>query len=81
MRVGLITGAFLAALAFPAMASQCPSSVAALDDHLRLHGSMLTQQAADQVRELRDKAAKLHSIGDHAGAMEAIQQVHRAMGM
>ncbi len=81
MRVGLITGAVVAMLAVPAVANQCPSSIATLDAHLQQHGSMLSKETVDQVRELRDKAEEAHSAGDHAGAMEAIQQAHKAMGM
>ena len=81
MRIGLITAALVATLAVPAMANQCPSGIAALDAHLQEHGSMLSEETADVVRELRDKAEEAHAAGDHAGAMEAIQQAHKAMGM
>src|SRR3546814_10356298 len=40
MRISLMIGAAVLALAMPALASQCHSSIAALDDQMRQHGSM-----------------------------------------
>src|SRR3546814_13748445 len=78
MRISLMIGAAVLALAMPALASQCPSSIAALDDQMRQHGSMLSADKAAQVKGLRDKAEKAHAAGDHTGAMDAIQQAHRS---
>jgi hypothetical protein len=81
MRVTLMAGALMAVLVLPAWADQCPSSIAALDEHMRQHGSMLSAEQADRLKELRDEAEKAHAAGDHSAAMEAIRQAHEIMGM
>src|SRR3546814_4148392 len=63
MRISLMIGAAVLALAMPALASQCPSSIAALDDQMRQHGSMLSADKAAQVKGLRDKDEKAHAAG------------------
>lgn len=81
MRTILIVPMLLAALAAPAWANQCPRDIAALDDMLRQHGSMLSADQASQVKALRDKAERAHSSGDHDEAMQVVQQARAAMGM
>lgn len=81
MRITLVVTATLALLATPAWANQCPSSIAALDNQMRQHGSMLSPDKAAQVKELRNKAERDHAAGKHDEAMQAVQQAHSAMGM
>lgn len=81
MRAILIVPVLLAAFASPAWASQCPRSIAALDDMMRQHGSMLSADKASQVKALRDKAEQAHKAGNHAESMQAVQQARSAMGM
>lgn len=81
MRAILIVGTVLTAVATPAWANQCPSSIAALDEQMRQHGSMLSSDKVAQVKELRDKAERAHAAGSHDEAMQAVQQAHSAMGM
>jgi hypothetical protein len=81
MRTILIVPVLLAALATPAWASQCPRSIAALDDMMRQHGSMLSADKATEVEALRNKAEQAHVAGKHDEAMRAVQQARSAMGM
>jgi hypothetical protein len=81
MRAILIVPVLLAAFAAPAWASQCPRDIAALDDMMRQHGSMLSADKATQVKALRDKAEQAHASGKHDEAMQAVQQARSVMGM
>lgn len=81
MRSILIVSVLLIGLGTPALANQCPREIAALDEHLRQHGSMLTPQQQAQVKQLRDKAQQAHQAGRHEEALQAVQQAQKAMGM
>ena len=81
MRHLLPTAAILFALSGPALANQCPTQIAQLDEHLRQHGSMLNPQQLTRVQQLRAQADQAHREGRHAEAMEAVRQAHTAMGM
>jgi recombinational DNA repair ATPase RecF len=81
MRVILIAGAILAAFAAPAWANQCPRSIAALDEQMRQHGSMLSSDKAAQIKDLRNKAEQAHQAGNHGESMQAVQHARNAMGM
>ena len=81
MRNILVVGDMLAALATPAWANQCPSSIAALDEQMQQHGSMLSPDKATQVKELRDQAERAHGAGNHDEAMQSVQQARSVMGM
>ena len=81
MRTILIVSAMLAGLATPAWANQCPRNIAALDEQIQQHGSMLSPDRAAQVKALRDKAEQAHKAGNHGEAMQAVQQARNAIGM
>jgi hypothetical protein len=81
MRIILIVLATLAGFAAPAWANQCPRNIAALDEQMQEHGSMLSPDKAAQIKGLRDKAERAHKAGNHDEAMQAVQQARNAMGM
>ena len=76
--VGLTAAALVST---PALANQCPKQIAALDDMLSQHGSMLSADQLAKVRQLRAKAEADHKAGRHKEAMEDVSQAHQAMGM
>src|SRR3546814_9430788 len=73
MRTIFIVPVLLAAFAAPAWASQCPRSIAALDDMLRQHGSMLSPDKATEVKALRNKAEQAHAAGKHDESLQAVR--------
>ncbi|MGF7212738.1 hypothetical protein GGE65_007373 [Skermanella aerolata] len=81
MRILLIASALLIGLASPALANQCPRQIAALDENLKQHGSMLTPQQQTQVKELRAQAQAAHNAGRHEEALQNVQKAHKVMGM
>lgn len=81
MRSFVIVSAMLVGLAAPAWGNQCPQQIAALDEMLKQHASMMTPQQQAQVRELRAKADEAHKAGRHQEALQAVQQANKAMGM
>src|SRR3546814_11261668 len=81
MRTIFIVPVLLAAFAAPAWASQCPRSIAALDDMLRQHGSMLSPDKATAVTALRNKAEQAHAAGKHDESPQAVQHARSAIGM
>src|SRR3546814_15431695 len=74
MRTIFIVPVLLAAFAAPAWASQCPRSIAALDDMLRQHGSMLSPDKATEVKALRNKAEQAHAAGKQDESLQAVKQ-------
>jgi hypothetical protein len=81
MRVVLVVPAMLVALATPAWASQCPSRIAALDELISQHGSMLNPEKMAQVNELRDKAEQAHAAGNHDESVNSVQRAQDLIGM
>lgn len=81
MRLLLFSSAFLIGLASPVLANQCPRHIATLDEKSKQHGSMLTLQQQNQVKDLRVLALTAHNAGRHAEALQSVQKALKVMGM
>ena len=79
-RLAILTATTLI-LSTPALANQCPQEMAALDEHLSQHGSMLNAEQTAKVRQLRAQAEADHKAGRHAESMQALRQARQIMGM
>ena len=81
MRTFAIVTAFVGMLATPALANQYPQQMAALDQHLQQHGSMLKPDQLAKVKQLRAKAEADHKAGRHDQSLQDIRHAYQAMGM
>jgi hypothetical protein len=78
-RLLLASAAILALSAGAALAAQCPSMMAAIDDALP------AAQVSDEVRAraiaLRQEGEALHDAGDHAGSEAALAEAMEILGL
>ena len=81
MRTSAILTALALTLATPALAGQCPQQMAALDQHIQQHGSMLKPDQLSRVKQLRTQAEAEHKAGRHEQSLQALRQARQAMGM
>lgn len=65
----------------PAMANQCPQTLALLDGMIQSHASMLSPEQLAKARELRAQAEADHKAGRHEQSLQDITEAERAMGM
>ncbi len=68
----LVTTAFLALLAGPALAFQCPADMAAID--AALETAALSEEATARVKELRATGAAEHEAGNHQASVDALAE-------
>ncbi len=66
-------------LAFPALASQCPSMVSKIDAALAADTG-LSDDVKAEVVALRDKGEALHNEGKHDQSVETLQQALDLLG-
>lgn len=70
---------FLAAIPATAFANSCPTAMAAID--AALPAATLSDADMTKVKELRAKGEELHSAGDHAGSVAALNEAKQMLGM
>lgn len=79
MKKTILTATFLAAMAAPAFASQCPALMAEID------AAMATTTADDttkaQVMELYEKGKAEHESGDHAASEATLAEAKALLGL
>lgn len=79
MKMTLVTVAILAAMAAPALASQCPALMAEID------AAMATATVDDatkaQVMELYEKGKAEHEGGDHAASEATLAEAKALLGL
>ena len=75
----LAAAAVAALLAFPALASQCPSMVSKIDAALAADPG-LSEDVKAEVVALRDKGETLHNEGKHDQSVETLQQAMDLLG-
>jgi hypothetical protein len=79
VRKTLITAATLTLLAGPAYAFQCPSDMADVD--AALTSADLSDADRAEVTRLRAEGEQKHGAGDHAGAVDALEQAKELLGI
>jgi len=72
MRKTLLALAALAALTTPALANQCPSLMAKIDETMKT--AMADDATKAKVTELYDKGKAAHEAGDHAASEAALNE-------
>lgn len=75
----LVTTAFLALLAGPALAFQCPADMAAID--AALETAALSEEAMARVKELRATGAEEHEAGNHQASVDALAEAKALLGI
>ena len=68
----LVTTAFLALLAGPVLAFQCPADMAAID--AALETATLSEEDMARVKELRELGATEHEAGNHQASVDALTE-------
>ncbi|MCP4329139.1 MAG: hypothetical protein GY791_11950 [Alphaproteobacteria bacterium] len=76
----LIAAAALSFLAAPAMAFQCPSDVAKIDQALATNTTLTDAQRAEVVT-LRNDGEALHNSGDHTQSVATLAQAKEILGI
>ena len=79
MKPIVLTLALLVAAA-PAMASQCPADIAAIDAAIAAGTSLDDGQLAE-VTALRDEGEALHANGEHAASVETLAKAKEMLGL
>lgn len=77
--VGLFAAGLLLGLAAPALAFQCPSDVAKIDE--ALGKTELSEAQMQEVKQLRDEGARLHGEGQHQQAVDTLAQAKAILGI
>ncbi len=75
----ILAAALALALAGPALASRCPTEMAAIDAALQT--AQLSEADLARVKELRATGEQLHSAGDHAGSEAALDEAKALLGI
>ena len=76
--LGLAAGLLLAASG-TALAFQCPTDMAAIDEAMAT--ASLSEEQKSQVQELRDEGERLHQEGDHEASMATLAQAKDILGI
>ena len=79
LTAGLLATGMLLGLAAPALALQCPSDVAKIDE--AMGSAELTEEQMQQVMQLRDEGARLHDEGQHQEAVDTLAQAKEILGI
>jgi hypothetical protein len=75
-----LAAAFALSIAAPAMASQCPTQMAAIDEALAKN-PQLSEADMAEVKRLRAEGEELHAAGKHAESEEALGQAQKLLGI
>lgn len=79
IRQFLLAGAFALGLAVPALASQCPQDMAAID--AALPNADITAEERAQVEQLRARGEEEHEAGDHAASEATLAEAKDILGI
>lgn len=63
-----------------AFGSQCPTDMAAIDEHLAGNPE-LTEEQMTEVKELREQGEQLHNDGKHQESVEALAEAKEILGI
>ncbi len=63
-----------------AFAGQCPTDMAAIDEHLAGNPE-LTDEEMSQVEQLREQGEKLHNEGKHGESVAALAEAKEILGI
>jgi hypothetical protein len=80
MKSLLIAAALSLALAGPALASQCPTMVSAIDAAIAA-GPDLSEADLAKVKELRDQGEEQHQAGQHAESVATLAEAKAMLGI
>lgn len=75
----ILTAAFAAFLAAPALAGHCPKDAAAIDHAIAVLD--VGDDVKTKVTELRDKGMEQHEAGDHASSEDTLSEAMRTLLM
>lgn len=75
----LVTAVFLALLAAPALAFQCPADMAAID--AALETATLSDADLAKVKELRALGESEHAAGNHQASVDALAEAKEILGL
>ena len=73
-----VVAAAAALFSTPALASHCPTVVAAASEALASNISLCADQKAE-VQSLIDQGTKQHADGDHSGSIETLQKAQQML--
>lgn len=76
----LLATAFSLAFALPALASQCPTDMAKIDEALAANPSLSAEQLAE-VQALRAEGEAQHQAGDHQASVDALAKAKSILGI
>lgn len=79
MRKSLIVAALAFALAGPALASNCPNEMTAIDEAMET--AQLSDAEKTRVETLRAKGEEQHKAGDHAASMQSLKEAKSILGI
>ncbi|MBW6419589.1 hypothetical protein [Celeribacter sp. PS-C1] len=75
----LLTAAFLAAIASPALAFHCPADMAAID--AALETAELSTEDMARVKDLRMIGETEHNAGNHQASVDALAEAMAILGI
>lgn len=75
----LLTAGFLAFLATPVLAFQCPADMAAIDAALQT--ASLSEADLARVMELRATGEAEHAAGNHQASVDALAEAKKLLGI
>ena len=75
----LLAGGVLVGLSLPAVAFQCPTDMAAIDEALQT--AELSDEQRQQVMELRAEGERLHEAGEHQASVDTLAQAKEILGV
>lgn len=79
MKKTLLASALLAAMATPALASQCPALMAEIDEAMKT--ATVDEAIRAQVMELYEKGKAAHEGGDHAASEATLAEAKALLGL
>lgn len=77
--ITLLAGGVVLGLASSALAFQCPSDIAKIDEALQ--AAELSDEERQQVTELRDEGERLHNEGEHQAAVDTLAEAKEVLGI
>jgi len=79
MKALLAAAALSLTLSAPALAFQCPSDVAKIDQALQT--ASLSEDQKAQVMQLRNEGDRLHKAGQHQASVDTLAQAKQILGI
>jgi hypothetical protein len=79
LSVALVALSMLLGLSAPAVAFQCPSDIAQIDE--ALESADLTDEQEQEVMTLRNEGERLHAEGSHQEAVDTLAEAKQILGI